>query len=77
MLDLIAKETGLNARYVANVIQLFDEGATIPFISRYRKEMTGGMDEMQIAQVQMTKNKHDMIARRKEVMLKTIEESGQ
>jgi protein Tex len=76
MLDLIAKETGLNARYVANVIQLLEEGATIPFISRYRKEMTGEMDEVQIAQIQMTKTKHDMISRRKEIMLKTIEQLG-
>lgn len=76
MLDLIAKETGLNARYVANVITLLEEGATIPFISRYRKEMTGEMDEVQIAQIQMTKTKHDMISRRKEIMLKTIEELG-
>jgi uncharacterized protein len=76
MLDLIAKETNLNPRYVANVIQLLEEGATIPFISRYRKEMTGEMDEVQIAQIQMTKTKHDMISRRKEIMLKTIEELG-
>ncbi|HLP14328.1 MAG TPA: Tex-like N-terminal domain-containing protein, partial [Flavobacteriales bacterium] len=76
MLELIAKETGLNPKYVNNVITLLEEGATIPFIARYRKEMTGEMDEVQIAQVQMTKTKHDMITRRKETMLKTIEEQG-
>ncbi|HYG51523.1 MAG TPA: Tex-like N-terminal domain-containing protein, partial [Flavobacteriales bacterium] len=76
MLELIAKETGLNPKYVSNVITLLEEGATIPFIARYRKEMTGEMDEVQIAQVQMTKTKHDMIARRKETMLKTIEDQG-
>ena len=41
----IAQELKLAAHHVANVIRLFDEGATIPFIARYRKEMTGTMNE--------------------------------
>lgn len=76
MLDLIAKETGLSPKYISNTIALFEEGCTIPFISRYRKEMTGGMDETQVAQVQMLKAKHDIIARRKEIVLKAVEEAG-
>lgn len=76
MLNLIAKETGLNPKYISNVIQLFEEGSTVPFISRYRKEMTGGMDEVQIAQVQNLKTKHDMLVRRKEIVIKAIEEAG-
>ena len=48
----IAQELYLAAHHVANVIRLFDEGATIPFIARYRKEMTGTMNEENVAAVQ-------------------------
>ena len=48
----IAQELSLAAHHVANVIRLFDEGATIPFIARYRKEMTGTMNEENVAAVQ-------------------------
>ena len=48
----IAQELGLAALHVANVIRLLDEGATIPFIARYRKEMTGTMNEENVAAVQ-------------------------
>lgn len=76
MTDQIAKETGLTEKFINNTLRLFDEGCTIPFIARYRKEMTGGMDETQIAQVQMLKAKHEIIAKRKEVTIKAIEEAG-
>lgn len=76
MLELIAKETGLALKYITNTIKLLDEGATIPFIARYRKEMTGEMDETQIAQVQLLKAKHEIVARRKELVLKAVEEAG-
>ena len=45
----IAQELNLATHHVANVIRLFDEGATIPFIARYRKEMTGTMNEENVA----------------------------
>ena len=48
----IAQELGLAAHHVGNVIRLLDEGATIPFIARYRKEMTGTMNEENVADVQ-------------------------
>ena len=48
----IAQELGLAVHRVGNVIRLLDEGATIPFIARYRKEMTGTMDEENVAAVQ-------------------------
>lgn len=76
MLDLIAKESGLNPTFISNTLNLFDEGATIPFIARYRKEMTGGMDEVQIAQVQMLKAKHEIIAKRKITVLEAVEAAG-
>ena len=48
---LIAQLTGITERQVEQTIQLLDEGATIPFISRYRKERTGGLDELQIGAI--------------------------
>ena len=48
----IAQELNLAAHHVANVVRLLDEGATIPFIARYRKEMTGTMNEENVAAVQ-------------------------
>jgi uncharacterized protein len=59
---------------VRNTIQLFDEGATIPFISRYRKEVTGSLDETQIAAIQEQLAKLKEIDARRETILKSIEE---
>ena len=49
--QIIAKELGLGEREVGNTLALLNDGCTIPFISRYRKERTGSMDEMQIAAI--------------------------
>lgn len=76
MIQRIATETGFDATSVRNTLSLFEQGATIPFISRYRKEMTGGLDEVQIAQIQMLKTKHEIIARRKETMFEHIGAAG-
>ena len=46
---MVAAKTGIDARRVENTLLLLQEGATIPFISRYRKERTGGLDEVKIA----------------------------
>lgn len=48
----VAEKSGFGSRYVKNLLNLLDEGATIPFISRYRKEMTGSMDEVGVGKVQ-------------------------
>ncbi len=61
---------------VKNTIQLFDEGATIPFISRYRKEVTGSLDEIQIATIKEKLAKLLEIDSRRETILKTIDEQG-
>ena len=50
-LEAIARETRINARSVAATAKLLSEGATVPFISRYRKEATGSLDEVQIATI--------------------------
>ena len=73
---LIAANLGLAEQRVANTLELLDEGATIPFISRYRKERTGSMDEVQIASINELYLKLQEIAKRKETIIKTITEQG-
>lgn len=73
---LIAGELQLATKQVENTIALFDEGATIPFISRYRKEMTGSLDEVAIANIKERYDKLVEIEKRKETILKTIDEQG-
>jgi len=73
----IARVTGLDPKNINNVLALIDGGATIPFISRYRKEMTGSMDEVQVATVRELAEKLKEIDKRRETILKTIEEQGQ
>jgi uncharacterized protein len=73
---LIAGELQLATKQVENTIALFDEGATIPFISRYRKEMTGSLDEVAIANIKERYDKLLEIEKRKETILKTIDEQG-
>ena len=73
---LIAQTLGLKERAVDNTILLLDEGATIPFIARYRKERTGGLDEVQIGKISDSYQQLKELAKRKETILKTIEEQG-
>lgn len=73
---LIAKSTGISERQVANTVGLLEEGCTIPFISRYRKEVTGTLDEVQVASINDALEKLKEIEKRKETILKTIEEQG-
>jgi len=65
---------GIPARQVEKTIALFEEGATIPFISRYRKEVTGGLDEVQISQIKEQLDKLTELQKRKETILKSMEE---
>ena len=73
---LIAKTLGLRQQQVANTIKLLEGGATIPFVSRYRKEATGGMDEVQVATVKEQNDKLHEIAHRREFILQSIGEQG-
>ena len=73
---LIAEACGIEERRVAGALQLLDEGCTIPFISRYRKEATGGMDEVQVAQVSDALTRLQETEKRKQTILTTIEEQG-
>ena len=77
IIQLIAQQLGLQYTQVNNTIQLIDEGATIPFISRYRKERTGSLDEVQVEAVKDAKEKMEELLKRKETILKTIQEQDQ
>ncbi len=76
-IDLIARNLGLNNSQVLNTINLLNEGATVPFISRYRKERTGSLDEVQVLQIKEQNDKYTELAKRKETILRTIDEQGQ
>ena len=73
---IIARQLSLPQDGVENTLKLLDEGCTIPFISRYRKERTGGLNEVQIAQISDLNEKLKEMAKRKETILKTITELG-
>lgn len=74
--QLIASELHLQEHAVENTLKLLDEGCTIPFISRYRKERTGGLDEVQITAISNRLTGLQEIAKRKETVVKTITEQG-
>ncbi|OIP83611.1 MAG: RNA-binding transcriptional accessory protein [Porphyromonadaceae bacterium CG2_30_38_12] len=72
IISLIASKLSLTEKQVRQAIHLFDEGATIPFISRYRKEMTDNMDEVQLEKTKRQYDKLCELVKRKELVLKTI-----
>ena len=72
----IAEELQLSLRSVENTLLLLDEGCTIPFIARYRKERTGTLDEVQIAAISDLNEKLTELEKRKETIVKTIGEQG-
>lgn len=74
--QMIAAELKLPAHRITNTLKLLQGGATIPFISRYRKEATGGLDEVQIGDIQTRYEKLCELSKRKETVLSTIEEQG-
>ena len=73
---LIAERLGLRENQVEGTLALLDDGATIPFIARYRKERTGALDEVQIAAISEQNDRLKEIEKRKETVRKTITELG-
>lgn len=73
-IEIIAQTLGIKTSQVSNTVNLFKEGATVPFISRYRKERTGSLDEVQIQQIKEQNEKFGELEKRKETVLKTIDE---
>lgn len=74
--NIISSATGIPEKSVIGTIKLLDEGATIPFISRYRKEITGGLDEVKIQSIAEQNEALKELAKRKDYIKKTIDEIG-
>jgi uncharacterized protein len=75
-IQLIAKAANWNEQFIANTVRLLKEGATIPFISRYRKEMTGTMDEETVSFVKEELKRLQDLDKRRESIIKSIEDQG-
>ena len=73
---IIADALSLPERGVENTLELLEENCTVPFISRYRKERTGNLDEVQVADIALMREKLQDVAKRKETILSTIEDQG-
>jgi len=74
---IISEKLGISIRQIGSTIALLEEGATIPFLSRYRKEATGSLDEVEIGKIKDEKEKFEELEKRKVTILKTIEEQQQ
>lgn len=74
IIDLISKALDIKASQISKTVELLESGATIPFISRYRKEVTGGLDEVRIGSIKEQHDKLQELVKRKETILKSIEE---
>ncbi|MGC9356008.1 MAG: Tex-like N-terminal domain-containing protein [Mariniphaga sp.] len=74
IIEIISRQLEVKNIQVKNTLELLNEGATVPFISRYRKERTGSLDEVQVLQIKELGEKFTELEKRKETVLKTIEE---
>ena len=77
IVEIISQNLGLNKIQVSNTIALLEEGSTVPFISRYRKERTGSLDEVKVLEIKEQNDKYSELEKRKSTILKTIEEQEQ
>jgi protein Tex len=74
IIEIISLNLGIKENQVLNTVSLLNEGATVPFISRYRKERTGSLDEVQVLNIKEQHEKYTELEKRKDTVLKTIEE---
>lgn len=77
IIEIISLQLEIGTKQITNTIDLLNEGATIPFISRYRKERTGSLDEVQVMQIKELSDKYTELEKRKDTILKTINEQDQ
>ncbi|HCQ15138.1 MAG TPA: RNA-binding transcriptional accessory protein, partial [Cryomorphaceae bacterium] len=77
LIPILSKQLNLPSRSVQNTLTLLDEGATVPFISRYRKEMTGSLDEVQVGNVKEAYQRLQELLKRRQSILESIREQGQ
>ena len=75
-IDFISKELSIHNWQVEHCTELLEEGATIPFISRYRKERTGSLDEVLVSQIKHYHSRFSELDKRKKAVLSSIEEQG-
>lgn len=75
-IQFIEQQTSLVNKAIENTVALLEEAATIPFIARYRKERTGGLDELQIASIRDNERKFEEIIQRQKTIVKAIDEQG-
>lgn len=75
-LQYICKAVSVSEQSVKNTIKLFKNGATLPFVARYRKEVTGGLDEVQLADIKSLFEKLTEADKRREAIIKSIDEQG-
>lgn len=76
VLAYLQSNSGLSEKSIQNTLQLLGEGSTVPFIARYRKEMTGGLDEVEITQIRDLNKKYEDLISRQQTILKAIDEQG-
>ena len=76
LFEVVAKELNLKLTQIENTVKLLDEGATVPFISRYRKEVTGNLDENQIGDILKSITYLRNLEKRKEEVISLIDEQG-
>jgi len=76
MVSYIQANSNLPEKSIVNTLQLLNEGATVPFIARYRKEMTNGLDEVEIALIRDLAKKYEELISRQQTILNSIEEQG-
>ena len=76
IIELVSRATSISTKQVGSCIKLLEDGATIPFISRYRKEATGSLDEVAVGQIKDSQEKFVELIKRKETIINTIDEQG-
>ena len=76
IINIVSEKTGIKEEYVKVVLSLFEEGCTIPFIARYRKEKTNNLDEDQIRSIEKTYDTEDKLFNRKHEVINSIDEKG-
>ncbi len=74
--SFLSSKTNISEKQILSTLKLLEDGATIPFISRYRKEMTGGLDEVQVALIRDLNDKWKELEKRKETVITSIDEQG-
>ena len=77
IVEILARELGQQAEYVKNVVQLLDEGNTIPFIARYRKELHGAMDDTTLRNLETKLRYLRSLQERREEVLRAMESTGE